>query len=252
MCRKIVSHFVHKKNRSTMVRPRTLRLGEGARCNVLVKNLRPSCEITERILNPLPRQRVTDLIVTRLAIITCGRSSYEAIFFISPTFPNLELHDASRFTIVDAEGHPDRVYTTILQADGTEATPADPEAEREIDPSIFNARDSLEDIARVRAEGFEVDDDNEALPEKRPALDAPPIEVSADGLLRGQEWGWDGLDQRVFKGGGYEDPLFKNGWTPANKTYLNIYVRFLPFVCGSRIFSCQRLRLRWRPEKGIR
>jgi hypothetical protein len=196
---------------STMARSRPLRLGEGARCSVLVKNLRPSREIKERILNPLPRQRVTDLVVTRRAIITRGRSSYEAIYFTSATFPNLDLHSARRFTVVNAEGHPDRVYTTILQGDGTEATPVEPDAEREIDPSIFNATDTLEDIARVRAEGFEVDDDNEALPENRPALDAPPIEVSADGLLRGQEWGWDGLDQRVLKGGGYEDPSFKNG-----------------------------------------
>ena len=70
-----------------MVRPRTLRLGEGARCNVLVKNLRLSREVTERILNPLPRQRVTDLIVTRRAIITRGRSSYEAIFSQAPPSP---------------------------------------------------------------------------------------------------------------------------------------------------------------------
>ena len=185
---------------STMARSRTLRLGEGARCNVLVKNLRPSREITERILNPLPRQRVTDLVATRRGIITRGRSSYEAFFFTSPTFPNLELHAARRFTVVDAEGHPDRVWTTVLQSDGTEATPANPNPEQEIDPSIFRATDNFEDIARVRAEGFEVDDDNEALPENRPALDAPPIEVSDDGLLRGQEWGWDGLDQRVLNG----------------------------------------------------
>ena len=131
-------------------------------------------------------------------------------FFTSATFPDLELHAARKF----AEGHPDCVWTTILQADGTEATPVDPSKEREIDPSIFNAGDSLEDIARVRAEGFEVDDDNEALPEKRPALDAPPIQVSADGLLQGQEWGWDGLDHQVHKGGGYEDPSFKNGPRP--------------------------------------
>ena len=145
-----------------MARSWTLRLGEGARCNVLVKNLRPSREITERIINPLPRQRVNDLIVMRRAIITRGRSSYEAIYFMSATFPNLELFAARRFTVVDAEGHPDRVYTTILQADGTDATPVAPEAEREIDPSIFNARDSLKDIARVRAEGFEVNDDKQA------------------------------------------------------------------------------------------
>jgi hypothetical protein len=215
---------------STMVQRRSLRLGEGARCNVLVKNLRPSREIKERILNPQPKQRMTDLIVTRRAIITRGNSLYEAIFFTSATFPDFELHTARKFTIVNAEGHPDRVWTTALQADGNKAMPVDPFEEREIDPSIFNATDSLEDIARVYAEGFEVDDDNEALPENRPALDAPPIEVSTDGLLQGQEWGWDGLDQQVLKGGGYEDPSFKNGWSPANKTYLDIFIKFLPFT----------------------
>jgi hypothetical protein len=64
---------------SMTVRPRTLRLGDGARCNVLVKNLRPSREIKERILNPQPKQRVTDLLVTRRAILTRGKLTYEAI-----------------------------------------------------------------------------------------------------------------------------------------------------------------------------
>lgn len=212
-----------------MVRPPTLRLGEGARCNVLVKNLRPSREITERILNPLPKQRVTDLVATRRALITRGRSTYEAIYFTSATFPNLELYAARRFTVVDAEGHPDRIWTTVLQADGTEATPANADPEQEIDPSILRAGDNVEDIARVRAEGFEVDDDNEALPENRPALDAPPIEVSPDGLLRGQTWGWDGIDERANKGG-YEKPSFENGWTPRGKTYCEIFLKFLPFA----------------------
>jgi hypothetical protein len=172
-----------------MVRPWTLHLGEGARCSVVVKNLRPSREITERILNPLPRQRVTDLVAMRQGILTHGRSTYKAIYFMSATFPNLELHAAKKYTVVDAEGHPDHLWTTVLYKDGTEAMPADPQPEREIDPAIFRATDNLEDIARIRAESFEVDDDNEALPENRPALDAPPIEVSVDGLLRGQRWG---------------------------------------------------------------
>jgi hypothetical protein len=192
------------------------------------------------------------LIVTRRAIITRGRSSYEAIFFTSATFPNLELYAARRFTVVDAEGHPDRVYTTILQADGTEVTPVAPEAEREIDPSIFNARDSLEDIARVRAEGFEVDDDNEALPENRPALDAPPVEVSAMGLLRWQEWGWDGLDQQVLKGGDTKTLRSRtDGHSRTRPTSKSLFDS-PPLSRGSRMFSCRRLRLRWRPEKGIR
>jgi hypothetical protein len=62
-----------------MVRPWTLRLGKGAKCNVLVKNLCPSRKIKERILNPQLKQRVTDLLVTRRAILTRGKSMYEAI-----------------------------------------------------------------------------------------------------------------------------------------------------------------------------
>ncbi len=132
---------------STMVQRWSLRLGKGARCNVLVKNLRPSREIKERILNPQPKQRVTDLIVTRRAIITRGNLLYEAIFFMSATFPDLELHAARKFTVVDAEGHPNRVWTTVLQADGTKATRVDPFKEQEINPLIFNTADLLEDIA---------------------------------------------------------------------------------------------------------
>jgi hypothetical protein len=185
-----------------MVRRPTLRLGEGARCSVLVKNLCPSREITEHILNPLPMQRITDLVATRQGIITRGRSTYEAIFFTSATFPDLELHAAKRYTVIDTEGHPDCLWMTVLYEDGTELMPADPNnPEQEIDLAIFWVTDNIEDIARVRAEGFEVDDDNEALPENRPALDAPPIEVSVNGLLRGQKCGWDGVYEQTNKGG---------------------------------------------------
>ena len=95
-------------------------------------------------------------------------------------------------------------------------TPADPNPEREIDLTIFRATDNIEDIAQVRAEGFEVDDDNEALPENRPALDAPPIEVSVDGLLWGQRWGWDGVDERTNKGG-TKNHLSRMGGRPVAK-----------------------------------
>ena len=40
----------------------------------------------------------------------------------------------------------------------------------------------MDDIARIRAEGFEVDDDNEALLDNVPVSGAPPVEVSQDGL----------------------------------------------------------------------
>ncbi len=43
------------------------------------------------------------------------------IYFISPTFPDLELYAAQRFTIVGQEGHADCFWEMPLQADGTPA-----------------------------------------------------------------------------------------------------------------------------------
>ena len=161
---------------------RTLCLGEGARCSVLVKNLRPTREVSQRILNPVPRQRVTDLVVVRRGNITRGGMTYKAIYFTSPLFPDLELHAAKKFTVVTHEGHGDRIWSTPLQADGAPAPAVTDDEGREINADVFNANDRMDDIARICAEGFEVDDDNEALPENVPVAGTPPVEVSQDGL----------------------------------------------------------------------
>ena len=203
--------------------------GEGAKCNVLVSMLRPTREVAQRTVNRVPNQRVHDLVATRGAIQTRGQATFEAIFFTSATFPGVELWAARDKTKVHEQGHPDRLWTNWLQADGAEAPLPTNENEREIPAFIFDAENCAEDIARVRAEGFEVDDDNDPLPENIQG-NAPAIEVAADGLYAGQKWGWNGIDQRTVAGGGYENPLFTNGWSPQNKTYLDLFVNFLPFA----------------------
>ena len=67
--------------------------------------------------------------------------------------------------------------------------------------AIFFAQNRAEDIACGRAEGFEVDDDNDPAPENVPGLfDVPP--VVNGGLFEGQSWGWDGIDHLQMAGGG--------------------------------------------------
>ncbi len=88
-----------------MARGNALHIGKGTRCSVLVKNLRPSREVTQQILNPAPHQRVTNLVAVRCANITRDGLKYEAIIFTSPLFPDIELHAAKRFTVVMHEGH---------------------------------------------------------------------------------------------------------------------------------------------------
>ena len=74
-------------------------------------------------------------------------------------------------------------------------------ATQTIGDNIFFAQNHVEDITRVRAEGFEVDDDNDPAPENVPGLfDVPP--VVNGGLFEGQSWGWDGIDHRQMTGGG--------------------------------------------------
>jgi hypothetical protein len=156
--------------------------------------------------------------------------TYEAIYFTSPLFPGLELHAAKKLTVVTHEGHSDCIWSTPLEADGTPAPAVTDDEGQEINSDVFNANDRMDDIARIRAEGFEVDDDNKALPENVPVAGTPPVEVSQDGLYQGQSWGWDGIDKRAVVGGGYKEPLFTKGWSPHNKTYLEIFTHFLPFA----------------------
>jgi hypothetical protein len=106
-----------------------------------------------------------DLVAVRRGNITCGRLTYKAIYFTSPLFSDLELHAAKRFTVVMHEGHGDRIWSTPLQSDGTLAPTVMEDEDREINADVFNTNDCTDDIARICAEGFKVDDDSKALPE---------------------------------------------------------------------------------------
>ena len=221
-----------------MPRPTTKRLGEGARCSVLLKLLRPSREVAERFPNATAQQRLDDLIATRLGRADRRGNNFEAVFFTSATFPGLELSCARGKYIVREEGHTHWDVPTRVPRGGARAgagRPADavPVAEiveerEEIPDEIFRAGNRAEDIALVRGQGFEVDDDNDPAPENVPAVDeAPPV---VNDLLEGQEWGWDGIDRRVVAGGNYNKPSFPNNWVPQGKTYLDLFIYFFPMV----------------------
>ena len=75
-------------------------------------------------------------------------------------------------------------------------------ATQTIGDEIFFAQNRAEDIACVRAEGFEVDDDNDPAPENVPRLfDVPPAAAVVNGgLFEGQSWGWNGIDRHQTAG----------------------------------------------------
>ena len=140
-------------------------------------------------------------------------------------------------------GHADAIWTQLVAP--TVRAPIVPNlppiiaaTQQTIGVKIFFAQNRAEDIARVRAEGFEVDDDNDPAPENVPGfIDVPP--VVDGGLFEGQSWGWDGIDRRQTAGGGYDEPSFPHGFTPIGKTYLQLFMHFFPMTWFSAVLLPQ-------------
>jgi hypothetical protein len=101
------------------------------------------------------------------------------------------------------------------------AAPVTPnEQNKPIVDFVFYAQNWAEDIALVWAMGFEVNDDNKPAPENIPMNNEPLLRLG-DGVHKGQEWGWDWINQQATLGGAmYNGPSFTGGWTPQQKSSL--------------------------------
>ena len=217
-----------------MPRSPALRLGEGARCSVLLKKLHPSPTINELFPNYESQRRLDDLRATHQAEVTRRGRTYTATFFSSASAHGHILHCANRWVTVleegNADGYWDNPRARTQAGGGGAATNADTNGASEqgapIDDLVFNASNRAEDIARVRDEGHEVDDDNEPAPENIPAAGST---TNNGGLKEGQSGGWNGVDRMSVETGEVKKmPSFADGWTPQGKTYLEIFLHMLP------------------------
>lgn len=77
-----------------------LRMGEGARCSVLLLKLRPSSIVSAHFVNKQPRQRLGNLIaIQRESAIRRGKQ-FKHVFFSSTTLPGKTLQAATCFCVV--------------------------------------------------------------------------------------------------------------------------------------------------------
>ena len=186
-----------------MARSRALPMGEGAVCSVLVNKLRPSRDVVAAIPNAAANQHVEDLVATRHAVITRNGKTFDTIYFTSLSLPRIEMSTAQKNVVVMVPGHADAIWAHFGPAVHAPIVPNLPpivDVGTTIGDNIFFAQNRTEDIARVRNEGFAVDDDNEPAPKNVPGLFTPPVDDA--GLFEGQSWGWDGIDRRQTAGGG--------------------------------------------------
>ena len=212
-----------------MARKKSLRIGEGARCSLLLKLLRPSQTIDEHFPNKLPTQRLDDLIAVRRGQASRGGKTYDAVWFTSDTFPGVTLHASRKFTKVTAEGPEDRIWDERSTNSTAAAAAVGEEGDDRgapIDESVFGAGNRAEDIALVRNQGLAVDDDNDPAPENVPLPNAPAPNGSV--LYDDQTWEWDGIDRMTSAYPDKPDASFKKGWSPRDKSYMEIFLHCLP------------------------
>jgi len=164
-----------------------------------LKNVHPQNIVREVFPVYAATERLQLAICTKKGPVTRRGKNYIAVFFDHPQFEGREIYCATRYANPVAEGDPTEFFDA---PDATQAPVPSEQPGNEIDPEVFRAGNNAEDIALVRAQGLNVDDDNDPAPENIPTADAP-IGNEDDGLFPGQSWGVDS----------FVDPMNNNGWT---------------------------------------
>jgi hypothetical protein len=109
-------------------------------------------------------------------------------------FEGKDLNALQRWSKVESEGSDTRFFgaTNNLVEDEVTETEDEPDIRLEIPTFVCNAGNHAEDIAKVCALGFVVDDDNEPAPENVPTPDNDNLEATDAGL----QWGWGRIAHR--------------------------------------------------------
>ena len=205
---------------------RKKRLGVGAVCTVITRLLHPREVVTEKYPNAGHSSKTEELKVIRKEVKVVNRRDQECVVMHHPDLVDVELYAVVRYCSVTTEGP----CSEFFVADGTptEEIENEPPAEDEgLDPvPIVPALtgDLREDIARLRMEGFEVDDDNDPAEENVPAATQPTKDtLESTGY---QQWDSKQSCNRKAEGHVEENPrLLKN---PLSLTRLGYICLFLP------------------------
>jgi len=174
-------------------------------------------------------RRLEGLICIRKEAKHVKRRDQACYVFRHDDFPDQELYCVTTWSRVTQEGS----STQFLEAVQIEAQEDDPDDDPEELPQDIRRRAvnggmaRAEDIAAVRAAGFEVDDDNDAAPENLPALAAapvpPPEQVWGDtGLCHRRK---ENLQETKGKLNGVSDEIVRGSFT-----VLSMFLLFLPRV----------------------
>ena len=149
--------------------PKKLRLGVGAKCTVLLKYLHPGKLIDTKYPNRTAQSTLDNLLAIRQEVKKVNKKEQHCILFRHGKFEGLELHCVNRWVRVIVEGPEEHLFVPVNISQKEKGnTIANEEVDegggQDLDDQVLRARNCPEDIAVVRAQGLQVDDDNVPAP----------------------------------------------------------------------------------------
>ena len=199
-----------------MRQKRKKRNGVGARCRVLKRFLHPRKDIADRYPNANAQARLDNLVVIRREANIVNRAEKRCIIFRQDDFPNAELHCVERYATVIEEGvEADYFEETVEAQESLEGHQDASVADKET--PLLGDTDRQDNIARLRSEGYGVDDNNEPAPENLPDPQEQKVPIS-DSSIFGD---WDSVPNIYHRkaAGLFEDePKLKKEIDPNSST----------------------------------
>ena len=186
------------KNSKIMPRKK-LRHGVGSVCEVLLRNLHSRPVVAAKFPNALASQRLDGLVCIREEMKTVNHKQVMCFVFRHDLFDNDELHCLRRWSKVKREGNPEHFFAEDMLIEESSEQAGVGELE------IPTLEGNQYDVARLQAEGYEIDDDNEPAPEN-----APTAAPSNTGGVSYGDWGFSGICQRRAENLGSESPRLRN------------------------------------------
>lgn len=138
----------------------------GASCQVLKRFLHPWKDVAGKYPNATSQEHLDKLVTIRQEEKSVNRSLKCCIVFCHDDFPNIELHCVEWYTTVIEEGLPIDYFDQVEAEGNTNEEANDMNTEKEV--PVIQDTDLVNSIARLRAEGCGVVDDNKPAPENIP------------------------------------------------------------------------------------
>lgn len=212
-------------------RPKKKKIGIGAKCSVLKRFLHPSRLIGETYHNIAFHDRLTNLVAVRQEQKQIRNKMVPCIIFQHDDFPGTDIYSHKRYVLVVEEGaaadffnndpRNDDEQDQVVQEEMAEGGVEDQAPVLLEVPGLTANVD--DDIERLRAEGYGVDDDNEPAPENVPM---PQNADAAADAPRFDDWGSRHYCNRRLQNRFQEGAALN--LNPDTNSRLDWFLKFLP------------------------